>query len=122
MEPKIVLNGVDYPVIPRDDWTLGESADAEDICGQGYDFEKLGAKGILALAYIAARRVNPSVTLEDLKSLKYDDVDFKGAEGKPVPPPSPGESAGSENTGSEDSSASSDGSPAGQPEPTGTPA
>jgi len=78
MEPKVVVNGVEYPIATLDTLTLGELAEAEQITGQGYDLEKDGWLGSLAIRYISVKRVDPRVTLDDLKHLSQSDVEMIG--------------------------------------------
>ena len=119
---KLVVNGREYPfVLPRE-LTLGEAAEVEGITGQGYDFDKGGAKGMLALAFVSIRRVDPSVRLEDLEMLTGDKIDLQGPEADALPPAS--STGSSENAGSSSRNGSDDsaGSPAATPAATGTPA
>lgn len=73
-----VINGKTYP-IPTE-LNLGELAEIEGITGQGYDLSKPGAKGTLALAFIAVKRIDPTVTLSDLETLALDDLGVEGGE------------------------------------------
>lgn len=64
----ITVDGVDYEVPEK--FTLGELADIEEIIGQGYDPEKPGgARSTLAVIWIAMRRKNPQLRLEDVRNL-----------------------------------------------------
>jgi len=122
MDPKVVVNGKEYSFVTEGDLTLGEAAEIEEICGQGYDLAQIGARGLLALTYISVRRVDGSVRLDDLKALKADDIDVRVPEPpEPVPPPSAADSTENGGTGNESSPASSGGSPEETPAITGSP-
>lgn len=121
MDPKVVVNGKEYPFITEGDLTLGEAAEIEEITGQGYDLSRIGALGLMALTLVSIKRVDPTVTLDDLKGLKAGDIDLQVEEAEPVPPTSSGGSAGNKNSGSEDSPAGSGDSPEPHLEPFGTP-
>jgi len=79
----LIVNGREYAM--PDTFTLGELADMEKITGQGYDLAKGGVQGTLALAYVAMRRVDDRVTIDDLRGLTPDEFEIKGADS--VPPP-----------------------------------
>jgi hypothetical protein len=80
-----VINGKEYPF--PDNLTLGEEAEIERITGQGYNMEgHLGALGILALAYVAVKRVDPTVRVQDIELLTESDIDFKGGDEPKVSP------------------------------------
>lgn len=83
MDPSIIVNGKEYPITS---FNLGEEAEIERITGQGYDLDNLGPLGLLAVAYVVIKRVDPTVQLEDLKLLGYDDIQVKAASEAPVPP------------------------------------
>ena len=121
MDPKVVVNGKEYPFVTEGDLTLGEAAELEKITGQGYDLTRIGALGLLALTYISVKRVDSSITVEDLRGLKAGDIDLQVEEADPVPPTSSGDSAGSATSGSESSSHVSDGSQGAIPEVSGSP-
>lgn len=101
MEPKIVVNGKDYPL--PDSFTLGESADMEKITGQGYDLSQGGALGLLAIAYVAVRRLDASVTVDDIRVLTADDIEVVQEDTEPLPPPVAAGSTGNEESSSGDS-------------------
>lgn len=122
MEPKIIVNGVEYPLITEGDLTLGEAADAEKITGQGYDLGEGGALALLALAYVSIRRVDTRVELDDLRGLKGDDIQVVLPGGDAVIPPP--ESAGSSESEKPNETPSGPGSaetPEPTPEPSGEP-
>jgi hypothetical protein len=114
-QPRIIVNGKEYPI--PDSFTLGELADMEEITGQGYNLETGGVKGTLALAFIAIKRVDPRVTVDDLRGLTEDELDVKGV---PDLPPVLGATNGSAPTSKTGSAKSSEPTPAGTPAPTGT--
>lgn len=82
----IKINGKEYPV--PESFTMGELADMEEITGQGYDMTKGGVKGMMAIALVAARRKDPSVTVEDIRQLRMDQieaVDDEDGAAEPIP-------------------------------------
>ena len=105
MEPMIKVNGREYP-LPTS-YTLGEEADMEKITGQGYDLSKGGALGLLAIMYVAIHRADPTVTVDDIRSLSAEDLDIQTS-GEVIPPP---DGAGSNDPApsSEDSSTTGSG-------------
>lgn len=118
-DPAFVINGTSYPV--PDNLTLGELAEIERITGQGYDLEKPGAAGTLALAYIAVKRVDPTARLEDIQMLKADDLTVEGTDGGAVLPPAGGVvSSGSDEPSKESSELGLDEIPAATPAFSGT--
>lgn len=80
-ESKIIIDGSEYPVPEK--LTLGEAADVEEITGQAYDPGKPGAKMTLAILYVAMRRADPAVKLEDVRDLDLEGIDFKEADAGP---------------------------------------
>lgn len=88
MEPKIIVNGKEYP-LPTS-YTLGEEAEMERITGQGYDLAQGGPLGLLAIMYVAIHRADPSVTVDDIRSLSADELDIQTS-GDVVPPTVGGE-------------------------------
>jgi hypothetical protein len=82
----IKVNGKEYP-LPTS-YTLGEEADMERITGQGYDLSKGGALGLLAIMYVAIHRADPSVTVDDIRSLSAEDLDIQTSGEVVLPPPS----------------------------------
>jgi hypothetical protein len=75
-EPKLIVNGREYAM--PESFTMGELADMEKITGQGYDLEAGGVLGTLALVFVAIRRTDPRVTVDDIRNLGPDDVGIKG--------------------------------------------
>ena len=106
-ESKLVVAGQEYPV--PDSFTLGELADMEKITGQGYDLGKGGTLGTLALIYVAVKRKDPTVSIDDIRGLGPDDIEVNQ-----VDPPSIGALPDAPNekkqSSSEGSSPTSDGS------------
>jgi len=106
-DPQIVVNGRTYP-LPTS-FTMGELADMEEITGQDYDLSKGGVKGTMALAYVAIRRADPTVTVEDIRNLGQDDIGFEGVDDNPpstgAPASESGESAPSSTADSANGSA-----------------
>lgn len=114
-EPKLVVNGREYPM--PDSFLMGELADMEKITGQDYDLSKGGVLGTLALAYVAIRRVDPTVTVDDIRNLSQDDFEIKGVS---VSPPAGGALNGSAPSSSGTSEPDSEQTPAKTPALTGT--
>jgi hypothetical protein len=55
----------------------GELSDLEDLLGCSLEEANLAtAKGVLALAYIAARRSQPAVTLDSLRALPMTEIEL----------------------------------------------
>ncbi len=117
-DAKVLINGKEYP-FPAE-FTLGEEAEVERITGQGYDMTKPGARGLLAIAYIAVRRVDPSVRLEDIEALKPGELTLDAEDDADVPPPSAAEPNENGGTSSSSSKAASAAAPAPIPALTGT--
>lgn len=110
MEPKLNINGKEYAM--PSSFTLGESADMEKITGQDYDLAKGGALGLLAIAYVAVRRVDPSVTVDDIRLLTDADIEVVQPEdAKPLPPENAAGSTGSGGSSTQSSDGSSDDNP-----------
>lgn len=118
-EAKLIVNGHEYPM--PDSFTLGELADMEKITGQGYDLAQGGVLGTLALAFVAIKRVNPRITIDDLRNLGQDDLEITGVEESLPPPPSDDAPSVSASHSSETSEPDSEPTPDATPEPTGTP-
>lgn len=118
---KINVNGREYDM--PDEFTLGELADMEEITGQGYDMTRPGVRGMIALAYIAIRRKDPRVTLEDVRNMGLDDIEAVEDEEQevPPPPPPPDESGGNDSKTNGYSSSGSDVLPAESRNATGAP-
>lgn len=110
MDSCIVIDGKQYPIPTR--FTLGEEAEIERIVGQGYNLEKPGPLGLLALAYIAVKRVNPAVTLQDIEVLDGDRIGVEGdtPEDDAVPPASSADSSVSGGSGNPSGGDGSEGS------------
>jgi hypothetical protein len=77
-EPTVVVNGKEYPVAQQETLSIGEYADIEEITGQGYDLEKGGFRAGLALIYVSVKRVDPRVTVDDIRALRDSDVEWRG--------------------------------------------
>ncbi len=89
-EPKLIVNGREYPM--PDSFTMGELADMEQITGQGYDLSKGGVRAMLALTYVAIKRIDPRVTVEDIRALGQDDFEIVGGDDVPPVLSGPGDS------------------------------
>lgn len=73
--------------IDQADVTLSELADVEEAlgCSLGVAFERSQARAIAALAYVTAKRADPSFTFEQALALKMADLDIvtAGEDGHP---------------------------------------
>lgn len=81
---KLKVQGREYEV--PEVFTLGELADMEEVAGQNYDFENPGPRGLIAIAYVTIRRVDPTVTVDALRALTPDSIEGIKDEGDPSPP------------------------------------
>jgi hypothetical protein len=101
--PVFIVNGKEYPV--PSEFTLGEMCDAEQYFGVEFGAETgTGMRFAAAALYIAIRRVDPTVTVEDIRALPPEV--FATAAGDASPPETP-EPAGSSNESSDSSGESS---------------
>ena len=100
--------GKSYPFLMPAELTMGELADAEKITGQGYDLNEGGYAGFLALTYLSVRRVDDRITVDEIRSLAGDEIQFVRPEAVPLPPT---KQDGSSETG--DSSVSDSSPPSG---------
>lgn len=99
-EAKFVVNGKEYPIAT--DLTLGEMCDAERHFGVEFgNNETSGVRMSAALLWISIRRVDDSVTVDDVRALPPDV--FKGF-GEEQPSDPPIEDATEKNDGSGGSS------------------
>jgi hypothetical protein len=96
-----VVNGKEYPVPEKFD--LGEMCDAENFFG--VNFEDPGASRmrlITATLYIAIRRVDPSVTIDDVRAIDPEDLfaalQVQADAVPPSPPPSSDEPSSTSDT------------------------
>lgn len=63
--------------------TVGDLLDIEDITGEkmgslGDDERPASANSILAMAYVSARRKDPAITLEIVRTWRMDQIEFAG--------------------------------------------
>lgn len=80
------LKSIDLPLeVDTGGWTLGEIEDIEDVTGKpvgalnGQTPQTMSIKQIIALAFVSARRLDPQITLDDIRALNPDeDLDFGG--------------------------------------------
>jgi hypothetical protein len=76
------VNGVDYPV--PTDMTLGEMADMERFFGVNFQKPETSTMAMWAgLLYIAIRRVDDTVTVDDIRALPSDSFDQVGGDARP---------------------------------------
>ena len=66
-KPKFVVNGKEFPL--PENYTLGEMCDAETLFGVDFNDPRESARDIAATLYIAIRRVDPTVTVEDIRTI-----------------------------------------------------
>jgi hypothetical protein len=96
---KFVVNGKEYPV--PEEFTLGEMCDAENFFGVDFSTDKVGARTVAATLYVAIRRVDQTVTVDDIRALPPDA--FERVDKDDANPPSTPELAESSNGSSESS-------------------
>jgi hypothetical protein len=83
-EPRFVLNGKEYPV--PDSFTIGEMCDAERYFGVEFgESATVGARMMAAMMWIAVRREDPTVTVNDIRDLPADA--FQAVEAGDARPP-----------------------------------
>jgi hypothetical protein len=120
-KPAFVVNGKTYPV--PDQLTLGEMCDAERYFGVEFGTVATGASSVrlaAALLWIAVRRQEDTVTIEDIRALPPDVfTNAMADDAGPPAPPADAPSGSSETSG--DDSRNGGGDPAAIPEPTGQP-
>jgi hypothetical protein len=120
-KPAFVVNGTTYPV--PDDLTLGEMCDAERFFGVEFGTVATGASNVrlmTALLWIAVRRQDANVTIDDIRNLPPDVFTNAMADGVGPPAPAADASSGSSETSGADSR-NGGGDPAAIPEPSGAP-
>lgn len=97
----VTVEGVEYEIPEK--LTFGDLADIEEITGQAYNPKKSGPRMMLALTYIAMRRRNPQLTIDDIRDLDFELIDFPDRGEKAGPPAeapvAPTEETGDESTG-----------------------
>lgn len=85
--------------VDTSNWTLGEIEVIEDVMDkpigalQGLTPQQMSVKQIIALAWISARRMDPDVTLAEIKELRDDQLDFGGGDEADLGPLEPSEDA-----------------------------
>ncbi len=85
-EPRFVLNGKEYPI--PDSFTIGEMCDAERYFGVEFgENSTVGARMMAAMMWIAVRREDKTVTVDDIRNLPADA--FQAVEGDARPPEIP---------------------------------
>lgn len=123
MAKKVRVHGREYDF---PEFNLGDMADMEKITGQGYDLNQGGVLGLLAAIYVAVKRENPGVTVDEIRALGPDDFEVFDDEAVDASPPQsqpvsePGQSENSDSS-SPSSNVVSAGSLDGTREVTGTP-
>jgi hypothetical protein len=119
-KPAFVVNGKTYPV--PDDLTLGEMCDAERFFGVefGAAQDRSSVRLAAALLWIAVRRHDNSVTVDDIRALPPDVFTAATADDAGPPAPTTDAPSGSNETSGDDSR-NGGGDPAAIPEPTGAP-
>jgi len=86
-----VVNGKEYPVPEKFD--LGEMCDAENLFGVNFEDPVASRmRMITATLYIAIRRVDPTVTVEDIRAIDPEELfaamKVQAESTPPSPPPS----------------------------------
>ncbi len=91
--------------ISIDEFTLGEIEELEELTGMTLralmrrmqSDDGAPTKAVSALAWIARRRAEPELTLDDVRALRLSEIEFAGAAEAdepaedPTPPPADGE-------------------------------
>lgn len=115
----IRVNNREIP-FPPEELNMGEMADAENYFAVDWtNPERSGMRLAAALLYIAIRRVDPTVTVDDVRRL--DPNILQQIAGGDVNPPPSSETADSNGRSTSDSPASGDAPPAATPASTGSP-
>lgn len=70
---RVVIWGKDYEIPTR--LTLGEAADVERIC-DGAEGEGKELRRMLAMTWIAVRRIDASATFENIRDLNFDEMEW----------------------------------------------
>lgn len=82
----LIVDGTVFPVPDGDDFDFGELADMEEVAGAPLNtLPEKSARATIAVIYIAMRRVDPSITVAQVRALKPEQFDF--VEDEPDPPP-----------------------------------
>lgn len=91
-KPKFVVNGKDYPV--PTDFTLGELCDAEQYFGVDLNDNRATVRSIAATLFVAIQRVDPTITIEDIRGIpakQLRDIAAKAGDASPPAQPQSGE-------------------------------
>lgn len=92
------LEGREYEIPER--FTLGEMSDMERYFGVQFgDDMPVGISATAAVLWIAIRRVDPTVTLEDIRGMDMEVLGELGAEVAAASPPALGTSDGTASSG-----------------------
>lgn len=70
--PVFVVNGKEYPI--PSDFDLGEMCDAEQFFAVDFNDPRDSARDVAALIYIAVRRVDPTVRVEDIRKIPASEL------------------------------------------------
>jgi hypothetical protein len=104
-QPRFRVNGRDY-LVPTT-FTVGEMCDAERYFGVEFGSDAAGSSMRMAAAmlWIAVRREDPTVTVDDIRNLPPDVFAAVGEEG-PRPPETPEPNANNGSSGDDSDSVS----------------
>lgn len=91
-EKKFIVNGKEYAVPTSFD--IGEIVDAERFFGVDFSAENQSARAAAANLYIAIRREDPTVTVEDIRALPLEVFKAIGTDEVPENPPSAEDDSG----------------------------
>lgn len=123
MAELIRVNGIEYP-FPPEDVTLGEMCDAEQFFGVDFNSgTQTGMRMTAALLWISIRRLDPTVTVDDVRELPPDIFQQLGGDADPPAEKNDSDASGNDDateSSSEPSIESSDGSEP-DPNPSGNP-
>jgi hypothetical protein len=119
-KPAFIVNGKTYPL--PEELTLGEMCDAERYFGVEFGAveDRSSIRLAAALLWVAIRREDNSVTVDDIRALPPDVFTNVTADDAGPPAPADGAPSGSSETSGDDSR-NGGGDPAAIPEPTGQP-
>lgn len=83
---QVIIDGTVFPVPDDGDFTFGELADMEEVAGAPLNQLPSGSvRATLAVMYVAMRRVDPTITVDQVRALTPDQFDFVD-EPEPGPP------------------------------------
>lgn len=70
----VTLHGTKYPIVGPGEFDLGELNDCENFFNATFNDEEINSRKLSAILYVSAKRVDPSVTPKDIRSLTPEDL------------------------------------------------